>query len=323
MNDILDIASANLLSPAVLAFALGIAATLIKSDLKIPDSIYSALTIYLLLAVGLKGGVSLSESSLSQVALPLLATLLLGILTPILAYGVLRRLGKFDPTNSAAIAAHYGSVSAVTFFACQAYLQTAGVFYEGFVAVLLAVLEVPGLIVALLLVKRKLSPGIPLAHSLREIMSGKSIVLLCGGILIGLLTGPEKFDRVTPFFVEPFQGALVIFLLDMGMLAARRLHDLRKAGAFLVSFGILMPILLGAMGVWVGYISGLSLGGAIILGTMSASASYIAAPAAVRIALPEANPTYYLTASLGVTFPFNLTLGMPLYTLMAQALYAR
>lgn len=323
MNDILDIAGTNLLSPIVLAFALGAIATLVKSDLKVPEAVYSGLSIYLLLAIGLKGGVALSQASAGDVALPLLVTLLLGSLTPALVYPILRTLGKFDRVNAAAITAHYASVSAVTFIACQSFLQSAKIDSEGFMAALMAALEVPGIIIALMIAKRKRSPGTPLREAFLEVAFGKSVILLLGGLAIGFLSGPPGLERIAPVFVAPYQGALVIFLLDLGMIAAHRLADLKKAGAFLVGFGIFMPLVLGALGVWAGSISGLSLGGSVLLGTMSASASYIAAPAAVRVALPEANPTYYLTASLGITFPFNLTIGIPLYTLMAQTLFAR
>jgi uncharacterized protein len=320
MTDIWAIAGDNLRSPIVLAFALGMVATLVRSDLKIPEAIYTGLSIYLLLAIGLKGGAALNQASGGEVALPLLLTLAVGILTPILVYNVLRRLGKFDRVNSAAMAAHYGSVSAVTFIACQSFLQAAQVPFEGYTPVLLAVLEVPGIVLALLIVKRRESPGTPLPEALRETIFGKSILLLLGGVAIGFVSGPSGLDRVAPVFVAPFQGALVLFLLDLGMVAAHRLADLRKSGAFLIVFALAMPVVLGAIGVYAGHLGGLSTGGMAILGTMAGSASYIAAPAAVRVALPEANPAYYLTTSLGVTFPFNLTLGIPLYTWMAQTL---
>jgi uncharacterized protein len=319
----LDLVRDNLLSPIVLAFGLGAIATLVRSDLKIPEPVYAALSLYLLLAIGMKGGTALSQSPISSVATPIAWTLALGIVTPILAYNVLRRLGKFGRIDAAAIAAHYGSVSAVTFIACQSFLQASKISSEGFMPVLVAVLEVPAIIVALLIAKRKETSGIPLAEAVREIVCGKSILLLLGGVAIGYLAGPKGMERVAPVFVAPFQGALVIFLLDMGMLAANRLGDLKRVGPFLILFGVLMPLALGALGIWVGILAGLSQGGAILLGTMSASASYIAAPAAVRVALPEANPTYYLTASLAITFPFNLTFGIPLYALFTKFLFER
>ena len=248
---------------------------------------------------------------------PALATLALGVLTPLLSYTTLRRLGRFDVLNAAAIAAHYGSVSAVTFIAATAFMQAAQEPIEGFLPTLVAILEVPAIVIALLIARRSLGGG-SLGEAVREIFSGKSILLLLGGSLIGFLSGPEGLKQVAPVFVEPFRGVLVLFLLELGMVAAKRLRDLRQVGSFLLGFAIVMPIIQGSLGVWLGSLAGMSVGGAMVLGTMAASASYIAAPAAVRIALPQANPSYYLTASLGITFPFNLTLGIPLYYVLSR-----
>jgi len=315
--DTLELLRTNLLSPTVLAFALGITATLVKSDLKIPDALCTTLSIYLLLAIGLKGGAALATTPISLVWKPALATLALGVLTPLLSYVTLRRLGRFDVVNAAAVAAHYGSVSAVTFIAATTFMQAAQEPIEGFLPTLVAILEVPAIVIALLIARRSLGGG-SLGEAVREIFSGKSILLLLGGSIMGLLSGPEGLKQVAPVFVEPFQGVLVLFLLELGMVAAKRLRDLRKVGSFLLGFAIVMPIVQGSLGVWLGSLAGMSVGGAMVLGTMAASASYIAAPAAVRIALPQANPSYYLTASLGITFPFNLTLGIPLYYALSR-----
>jgi Predicted permease len=315
--DTLELLRTNLLSPTVLAFALGITATLVKSDLKIPDALYTTLSIYLLLAIGLKGGAALATTPISLVWKPALATLALGVLTPLLSYVTLRRLGRFDVVNAAAVAAHYGSVSAVTFVAATTFMQAAQEPIEGFLPTLVAILEVPAIVMALLIARRSLGGG-SLGEAVREIFSGKSILLLLGGSIMGLLSGPEGLKQVAPVFVEPFRGVLVLFLLELGMVAAKRLRDLRKVGSFLLGFAIVMPIVQGSLGVWLGSLAGMSVGGAMVLGTMAASASYIAAPAAVRIALPQANPSYYLTASLGITFPFNLTLGIPLYYALSR-----
>lgn len=314
-----DVLLASLLSPVVLAFVLGALAVAIKSDLEIPEPLYQALSIYLLLAIGLKGGKALSETPLAEVAWPVLGTLVLGVVTPIVAYNVLRRLGRIDRTNAAALAAHYGSVSAVTFIAAQTVATLAGVPSEGFMPALVAVLEVPAIVVGLLIAYARGERAGSWQEALREVVTGRSIVLLVGGMAIGWVAGAEGMVPVEPFFVAGFQGALTLFLLDMGMSAARRLRDLRSVGPFLVAFGVLMPVVHGALGVWVGLATGLSVGGAAVLGAMVSSASYIAAPAAVRVGLPEANPAFYLTASLGITFPFNLTLGIPLYLALAQA----
>lgn len=318
--DTLELLRINLLSPAVLAFALGMVATLVRSDLKIPDALYTTLSIYLLLAIGLKGGAALATTPFAELWKPALATLALSVLTPLLSYAILRRLGRFDVVNAAAIAAHYGSVSAVTFIAATAFMQAAKQPVEGFMPTLVAILEVPAIVIALLIARRSLGGG-SIGEAVREIFAGKSILLLVGGSLMGFLAGPEGLQQIAPVFVDPFRGVLVLFLLELGMVAAKRLRDLRTVGVFLIGFGIVMPLIQGAMGVWLGSLAGMSVGGAMVLGTMAASASYIAAPAAVRIALPQANPSYYLTASLGITFPFNLTLGIPVYYALSRWLH--
>ena len=318
----MDALAANLLSPIILAFVLGIVASLVRSDLRLPDALYNGLSIYLLFAIGMKGGVELSETPMAVFAWPALLTLGLGLLTPLTAYVVLRRLGKLDVVNSAAIAAHYGSVSAVTFIVATAYGTATGMEVEGFMPALVAVLEVPAIVVALMIAFVGSERAGSWQEALHEVLSGRSVILLVGGLAIGWAVGREGFAPVAPFFVGGFKGALVLFLLEMGIVAASRLRDLRQVGAFLVGFGIVVPILHGLIAVWLGGLAGLSVAGAAVLGAMVSSASYIAAPAAVRIALPEANPTFYLTASLGVTFPFNVTLGIPLYYACAAWLAA-
>lgn len=308
----------NLASPVVLAFVLGIVAKLIKSDLDFPRPLYQSISIYLLLAIGLKGGVELSKTPFNEFLGPASATLFLGVLTPLIAFAILRYVGKFDITNASGIAAHYGSVSVVTFIAAISYVQTLGLEPEGFLPTLVAVLEVPGIVVALLipiLIEKKKGS---LKKAMHEVLTGSSIVLLVGGLIIGFVVGPTKFESVELFFVGGFQGALFLFLLELGMITASRLRDLKKVGAFLVGFGILVPILHGFLAVVIGMWAGLSVAGATVFAAMVSSGSYIAAPAAVRIALPKANPTLYLTASLGITFPFNIALGIPLYYIIAN-----
>ena len=309
----------NFTSPIVLAFILGIVSKVIKSDLEIPETIYKAISIYLLLAIGLKGGVELSTTAFSDFIWPVLATIFLGILTPIIAYVTLRYIGKLDIINSAGIAAHYGSVSAVTFIAAISYAETIGDPPEGFMPALVTLLEVPGIVVALMIpqILKKDSGSSSIGGAFREVITGSSIILLVGGLFIGYLAGPVSFEPVKPFFVNGFQGALVIFLLELGMITARRLEDLKKVGFFLVGFGISVPILHGVIAIILGLWAGLSVSGASVFAAMVSSGSYIAAPAAVRIALPKASPTLYLTASLGITFPFNIALGIPLYYLIA------
>jgi len=307
----------NFTSPIVMAFVLGIIAKVVKSDLEFPQPIYQALSIYLLLAIGLKGGVELSTTAFSDFIWPVIATLALGIITPLIAFAVLRYMGKFDISNAAGIAAHYGSVSAVTFIAAISYAESLGDSPEGFMPALVALLEVPGIIVALMIPQIINSSSGSIKKALHEVVTGSSIILLLGGLVIGYLAGPVSFEPVEPFFVNGFQGALVLFLLELGMITARRLGDLKKAGFFLLGFGIIVPILFGLMAIIVGLWSGLSIAGSSVFAAMVSSGSYIAAPAAVRIALPKASPTLYLTASLGITFPFNITLGIPLYYLIA------
>jgi hypothetical protein len=309
---LLEAALTNITSIPVLAFVLGLLAVAIKSDLRLPEALYQGLSIYLLLGIGIKGGVALSEANANEVALPILGTLLLGVTIPVLAFWVVGRLTKLDAINRGALAAHYGSTSLVTFSAALIFLDSQAVQYEGFVTTLLAILEIPGIVVGLMLASRGLGRGLNWGESLREILTSKSIVLLAGGLFLGLITGASGYQKVEPFFGGLFTGVLALFLLEMGIVAGRRLPDVKKAGAGLVVFSLGFPLLAGTLGVFVGEITGLSLGGSVVLGVLTASASYIAAPAAVRLALPEASPGVYLTAALGITFPFNLIFGIPI-----------
>jgi hypothetical protein len=330
---------ANLLSPIPLAFALGVITRLVGSEFSLPKDLYASLSIYLLFALGLKGGAELAHASIATVAWPAAATLLLGVITPLTAYGTLKWIGRFTAADSAGIAAHYGSVSAVTFIAAQQFVQRMGAPAEGFMPTLLTLLESPGIHIALAIgaVQRTRAlakaaatataddallgaPAQSLTHVLHEVFTGRTMILLVGGLIVGYLMGEPGWKAVNPFFDSGFKGALMLFLLEMGIVAGARLGDLKKVGPFLLGFGILMPLVHGALGVALGHAAGLSVGGATILGTMAASASYIAAPPAVRLTLPEANPTYSLTAALAITFPFNILTGIPIYYRLAQAL---
>jgi uncharacterized protein len=319
--DSVGLLAETLTSPMVLAFALGLVATAAGTDLRLPDAVTAGLSVYLLFAIGLKGGVALSAASPGDVVVPALATVGLGVVTPLVAFVVASRLLAVPRADRCALAAHYGSVSAVTFAAALTVLEGGGVTVEGFAPALLALLEIPGIVVALVL-----AAGVGGAGSggrraaLREAVLGRSIVLLTGGLVIGLVAGSEGTAAVDPVFRDLFLGALTLFLLDLGVVAARRARDVLPLGPALLLLGTGVPVVNGALGVLAGTVAGLSVGGAALLGVMAASASYIAAPAAVRVALPEANPALYLTASLGITFPFNLVVGIPLFHALATAL---
>lgn len=324
-----EILRQNLLSPIVLAFVLGVLARLVRSEFQLPKDIYAGIAIYLLLALGLHGGVELAHASFDDIAGPAAVTLLLGSITPLTAYVVLRRLGRFGPQDAAGIAAHYGSVSAVTFIAAQQFVAGMGEPMEAFLPTLLTLLESPGIHIALAIgqLASRNEPGAAgrsVRDTLHEVLTGRTMVLLVGGLLVGFLMGEKNWQAVALFFDTKgpvFKGMLVIFLLEMGVVAAARIGDLRKVGGFLVGFGIAIPLLHGLLGAWLGMISGLGLGGATVLAAMAASASYIAAPPAVRLSLPEANPTLSLTASIAITFPFNVLVGIPLYYGFARLLY--
>jgi hypothetical protein len=313
----------NLLSPMILAFLLGIGATLLKSDLKFPEELYLSMTIYLLIAIGLKGGYKLSLTPIADFYKPLGVAVLLGALIPIWSFAILRYFGKFNVPNAAAIAAHYGSVSAATFSATLAFLDAHETAYEGFMPGLLAVLEVPAILIAIFLAKSLDKGGKTgsLSEVMRELLTGKSTILLVGCLVIGALAGKSGWEQVSPFFDAPFRGILMLFLLEAGLVTGRRLGDLKKVGGFLIGFGMVMPLLHALLGLAAAKWSGLSMGGAMIFAVLMSSASYIAAPAACRVALPQASPTYYLTASLAITFPFNIIIGLPIYYELAQWLY--
>jgi hypothetical protein len=323
--ELLQSLATSLLSPMVLAFALGLFATLVKSDLRFPDELYTALTIYLLFAIGLKGGMKLDGMSLGVVGGPLIAAITISAVIPIWCFFLLKKLVCLNAANAGAIAAHYGSVSAVTFSAVLAFLEVGKVPVEGFMPALLAVMEAPAIIVAIFLAMKSSHSGTSQPGEMKklfhDLLTGKGILLLLGGLVIGLLCGKKGFDQVAPLFDAPFKGVLTLFLLEVGLVTGRRLHDLKSAGWRLVAFALIMPVLHGLLGALVGKWCGLGLGGATVLATLAASASYIAAPAAVRIALPQASPALYLTSSLAITFPFNIVLGIPLYHAFAKFLF--
>lgn len=315
---ILDLVASNLLSPIVLAFVLGAIAVFLKSDLSIPHQVYTALSTFLLLAIGLKGGAQLRDVPLTTLALPMLGTLAVGLVTPLLTYGYARRVARFGVPDAAALAAHYGSVSAVTFAAALVYVVARGETTEAYMPALVVVLEVPAIVLGILLARLHGEERGSFAHAMHEVLTGRSVLLLVGGMVIGYATSTENLERINPVFKDLFYGMLVLFLLDMGTVAAQRLRESGGALRRLAILATVLPVANGTIGVAAGWLCGLSVGGTAVLGVMSASASYIAAPAAVRVALPQANPGYYLTAAIGVTFPFNLVIGIPLIYELAR-----
>jgi hypothetical protein len=322
MDAILSLAATNLLSPIVLCFALGLFAALARSDLSVPEAVAKGMSIYLLFAIGFKGGVAVSEHGIdATLGLSLVAGVVLSALLPVVAFMLLRAMSNLSTTDAAAVAAHYGSISIVTFVAATSVLQGRGIMYEGYMVAVAAAMEAPAILSALWLVARG-SGGRKMDAGLwHEILLNGSIVLLLGSFLIGWVTGPAGLAQIDSFIVAPFKGVLCLFLLDMGLVAGRGLRNGRQVlRPGVLAFGVVMPVVGAAFGLGTGLLLGLSTGGVTIMAVLSASASYIAVPAAMRVALPEADPSIYLTLSLGVTFPFNLTLGIPLYMAAAVAL---
>lgn len=306
--------------PVVLFFVLGVAAGLLRSDLKIPGSIYEALSIFILLAIGLKGGVELAKHPVGELILDGVIIVLIGSLIPLIAFPVLRYLGRLSRADAASIAAHYGSVSVVTFSVGITLLGQEKLDFEGYLIVFLVLLEMPALVLGVILARYGVGE-VRWGKLLHEVFFGKSIYLLVGGLVIGYVAGPEGIQPLDKLFFDLFKGVLALFLLEMGLVASARIASLREYGAFLASFAVLMPIVSAILGTFTGWMLGFSVGGTFLLATLFASASYIAAPAAMRIAVPEANPALSIGASLGMTFPFNIFLGIPLYLWMARTLH--
>jgi uncharacterized protein len=313
-----DLLLANLLQPIVLAFVLGALAGFVKSELELPEAVIKLLSIYLLFSLGLTGGRELAKAEIGAV-LPLVAiTLFMTFAIPSAVYLVTRKLGGFDISNAAALAAHYGSVSTATFFASMSFATAMGSPAEGYMAALVALMEF-GVIYSLVLARIALGRrdnggrGIHAGELLLSVLRGRGILLLLGGMLIGYVATDNQWQQIQPFYEGLFRGMLMLYLLEMGITAARQIRGFREVGRFMLGFGIVMPIVNGLVGVTLADAVGASLGAAFVFGAICASASFIDAPAACRASLPEANPGIYLTSSLGVTLPFNLLVGLPLY----------
>ena len=322
----------NLLDPAILFFIFGVLAGAVRSNLEIPPAISRFLSLYLLMALGLKGGFALSVSGLtSTVAISLAAAVALAIYVPLIGYFFLKRfVSGFD---AAAVAATYGSVSAVTFVTAVQYLENQGVSYGGHMAAAMALMESPAIIMAVVfanalrqragvaaeVVAASLKPKVSIRKILHESFTDGAQLLLIGAMAIGLLTGESGKAAMQPFSGDLFKGMLSFFLLDMGLMAARNLPQVRGKSPVLVAYAVVGPMVHAALALALAYALQLSAGDGALLMVLAASASYIAVPAVLRYALPESNPSLYFGLSLGVTFPLNILFGIPVYASIAKA----
>jgi len=340
--EILQLIQSNLLTPIILFFLFGIIAARIKSDLKIPEAISEFLPIYLLAAIGLHGGIEMRNTGFENMLIPMVVAIGISLLFTLNHYQILRRLGKFNLFDSYALASTYGAVGAVTFSVGLSFLKNQGVTSEGYLAAILAILEPVAFIIAIFLTNMAVAKQIrvkkqsftnddvsdidmgmqstktKLSQVLHESITGKAIVILLGCIVIGYIIGEDGFSSIKIVFDEMFTGAIVIFMIEMGIIAGQRLGDLKKVGVFLIAFAIIMPTFNGIIGVLVATVMGLSLGGAVMFGLLLASASFIAAPAVLRHAIPEAKPSLYITSALGITFPYNIIVLLPIMFIVSS-----
>jgi len=311
----------NLVSPITIAFLLGMVASLVRSDLEIPEPVIRIIAIYLLFSIGLQGGRELAGVDLATIAAGLGVVLALIVALPLIAFLVARHVLRLSIPDATGVAALYGSVSSVTFLVARTYADTQGTPMEGYVIGLVALLELAilvSLLIGRLAMSRTGEVRLPLGQLFLETLRGRGVLLLGGGLLMGASIGETNFQRIEPFFVDLFRGVLVLFLLEMGMAAARQLRSFGAVAGRMVAFGITTPLLFGFLATGLATFAGLSLGSAAVIGAVAASASYIDAPAAVRATFPEANPAIWLTASLGITFPFMMLAGVPLVYQFAQ-----
>jgi hypothetical protein len=313
-----------MLDAVVLFFLLGLFARLVKSDLRLPEALYETLSIYLLLAIGLKGGIELSKQPMLALLPQIGACMALGFAIPLVLTPLLRLIG-LSRVDAASLAAHYGSVSVVTFAVASAYLVAQGEPAESHAALWVAIMEAPGIVAGILLARLgatgkdgRPAPRVAWGELAHDVFLGKSVLLLAGGLLIGAVMGEAGTAPIAPVFMAPFKGVLALFLLELGLVAGGRLGELKRYGVRLVGFALLIPPVLAVAGALTGVALGLSTGGIAIFATLAASASYIAAPTAMRMAVPEANAALSITAALGITFPFNIVLGVPLYLELAR-----
>ncbi len=319
----LDLLMQNILNPAVMMFFLGLFAAILKSPLDIPQPLPKLFSLYLLISIGFHGGYELAKSGITgDVLKVLLLAMLMAILVPIYAFFILRI--KFDVYNAAAIAATYGSISAVTFITAGNFLNTLGVNYGGYMVAGMTLMESPAIVIGLILVSffavKSLNDDLNgntsrfnLKEVLNESLLNPSVYILLGTLIIGFVTGEKGWKAVEPLFGNLFKGMLAFFLLDMGIVAGKRLVEIKKVGTFLIGFAILLPVFNAFVAIGLAKIFGLSKGDALMFTVLCASASYIAVPAAMRMSIPEANPSLYVTPALAITFPFNISFGIPLY----------
>ncbi|KKD37509.1 MAG: sodium-dependent bicarbonate transport family permease [Limnoraphis robusta] len=307
----------NILNPPVLFFFIGMSAVFLKSDLEIPQPIPKLFSLYLLFAIGFKGGHEIHESGLNaEITLTLLAAIIVAAIVPIYSFFILKL--KLDIYNSAAIAAAYGSISAVTFVTASSFLSRLGIDFGGHMVAALALMESPAIIIGLLLVqlfanRSENEEKLSVSEVLREACLNGSVFLLVGSLFVGIVTSQQGWESLEPFTGELFYGVLTFFLLDMGLVAARRIQDLKKSGSFLIGFSIFMPVFNAIVGILIAALIGMSKGNALLFAVLCASASYIAVPAAMRMSVPEANPSLYISMALALTFPFNIIVGIPIY----------
>ncbi|MGY5142539.1 MAG: sodium-dependent bicarbonate transport family permease [Nitrosopumilus sp.] len=342
--DILELIQSNLLTPIILFFLFGIIAARIKSDLKIPEAISEFLPIYLLAAIGLHGGIEMRNTGFENMLIPMFVAIGLSLLFTLNHYQILRRLGKFNIFDSYALASTYGAVGAVHFSVGLSFLKNQGVSSEGYLAAILAVLEPLAFIMAIFMTNMAVSKQnktkqqslgdtssemdlglnqskVKISKVLRESITGKAIVILLGSIVIGYIIGEEGFQSIKIVFDDLFTGAIVIFMIEMGIIAGQRLDDIKKVGIFLTTFAVLIPTFNGIIGVLISTAIGLSLGGAVMFGLLLASASFIAAPAVLRHAIPQAKPSLYITSALGITFPYNIIVTLPILFTISSFLH--
>lgn len=325
MTDILRETLINLQTPAILFFILGFFVALLRTDLKIPDPIIKMLSFYLLTSIGFKGGYELSKNGFgNEILIALLVSLIISAIIPVVAFFILNKFLKIDSLNSGALAAHYGSVSVVTFVTAAALLTRNKIEYDGFMVGMMTVMEFPAIIfgigMAIFFSNRNIKE-FKFSKIVRESFTNESVILLAGSLLTGILTGEKGYLMIKPFFFEPFQGVLTFFLLDLGIVAGKRFGEFKALGVKLISFALLFPLFSGLITAFITVNFGISPGNSILFSVLAASSSYIAAPAAVRIVLPDANPSYYITTSLAITFPFNIIIGIPVYKSFVDLFY--